>query len=204
MATDFAESTAPDCKGDLKSNSRLDTDYPLRVLYCGVCSLPTEYCEYMPDVAKCRQWLEKNFPNEFAKLSVVAFLNLENSPKQDPGIGEGQGTSGEEEEKKKQKRGGRGQIKQKKKTVPQKVTIAKIPRAKKKYVTRVCGLATFEIDLKEAQRFFAQKFSCGASVTGEDEIIIQGDFTDDIIDVIQEKWPEVDDDSIEDLGEVKK
>lgn len=97
-----------------------------------------------------------------------------------------------------------------------------------------------EIDLKEAQRFFAQKFSCGASVTGEDEIIIQGDFTDDIIDVIQEKWPEVsiwnmciyrnkllkqvpsvlvdnhnswnviifilqvDDDSIEDLGEVKK
>nr|5ONS_B Chain B, Density-regulated protein [Homo sapiens] len=28
-----------------------DADYPLRVLYCGVCSLPTEYCEYMPDVA---------------------------------------------------------------------------------------------------------------------------------------------------------
>ena len=61
-----------------------------------------------------------------------------------------------------------------------------------------------EIDLKEAQRFFAQKFSCGASATGEDEIIIQGDFTDDIIDVIQEKWLEVHDDSIEDLGEVKK
>ncbi|KAA0704240.1 Density-regulated protein [Triplophysa tibetana] len=112
--------------------------------------------------------------------------------------------AGEEEEKKKQKRGGRGQIKQKKKTVPQKATIAKIPRAKKKYVTRVCGLATFDIDLKEAQRFFAQKFSCGVSVTAEDEIIIQGDFTDDIIEVIQEKWPEVDDDSIDDLGEVKK
>ncbi|XP_025914473.1 density-regulated protein isoform X1 [Apteryx rowi] len=206
MATDVAEPVVPDCKGDLRSGARSDADYPLRVLYCGVCSLPTEYCEYMPDVTKCRQWLEKNFPDEFAKLTV------ENSPKQEAGVGEGQGTAGEEEEKKKQKRGkvyivdcgGRGQIKQKKKTVPQKVTIAKIPRAKKKYVTRVCGLATFEIDLKEAQRFFAQKFSCGASVTGEDEIIIQGDFTDDIIDVIQEKWPEVDDDSIEDLGEVKK
>ncbi|KAK4813171.1 hypothetical protein QYF61_014002 [Mycteria americana] len=170
MATDVAEPVVPDCRGDVRSGARSDADYPLRVLYCGVCSLPTEYCEYMPDVTKCRQWLEKNFPDEFAKLTV----------------------------------GGRGQIKQKKKTVPQKVTIAKIPRAKKKYVTRVCGLATFEIDLKEAQRFFAQKFSCGASVTGEDEIIIQGDFTDDIIDVIQEKWPEVDDDSIEDLGEVKK
>ncbi|NXG52033.1 DENR protein, partial [Psilopogon haemacephalus] len=194
MATDVAEPVVPDCRGDVRSGPRSDGDYPLRVLY--FCSLPTEYCEYMPDVTKCRQWLEKNFPDEFAKLTV------ENSPKQETGVGEGQGTAGgEEEEKKKQKR---GKIKQKKKTVPQKVTIAKIPRAKKKYVTRVCGLATFEIDLKEAQRFFAQKFSCGASVTGEDEIIIQGDFTDDIIDVIQEKWPEVDDDSIEDLGEVKK
>lgn len=53
----------------------------------------------MPDVAKCRQWLEKNFPNEFAKLTV------ENSPKQETGISEGQGPVGEEEEKKKQKRG---------------------------------------------------------------------------------------------------
>lgn len=34
------------------------------------CVLFPQYCEYMPDVAKCRQWLEKNFPNEFAKLTV--------------------------------------------------------------------------------------------------------------------------------------
>ncbi|KAG2470606.1 density-regulated protein [Erpetoichthys calabaricus] len=195
--TENTESGSPENRVDRKAPVNLDAKYPLRVLYCGICSLPTEYCEYMPEPAKCRQWLEKNFPDEFKRLS------LGNSPKQDAGDGDAP-TAGEEEEKKKQKRGGRGQIKQKKKTVPQKVTIAKIPRAKKKYVTRVCGLATFEIDLKEAQRFFAQKFSCGASVTAEDEIIIQGDFTDDIIEVIQEKWPEVDDDSIEDLGEVKK
>lgn len=60
------------------------------------------------------------------------------------------------------------------------------------FVLNVNSSLTFaDIELKEAQRFFAQKFSCGASVTAEDEIIIQGDFTDDIIDVIQEKWPEV-------------
>ncbi|KPP60440.1 density-regulated protein-like, partial [Scleropages formosus] len=194
--TENAESGSPENKVDRRPGNS-DAMYPLKVLYCGVCSLPTEYCEYMPEPAKCRQWLEKNFPDEFAKMTV------ESAPKQDTGGGDAP-PAGEEEEKKKQKRGGRGQIKQKKKTVPQKVTIAKIPRAKKKYVTRVCGLNTFDIDLKEAQRFFAQKFSCGASVTGEDEIIIQGDFTDDITDVIQEKWPEVDDDSIEDLGEVKK
>ncbi|KAJ6656710.1 hypothetical protein lerEdw1_003597 [Lerista edwardsae] len=200
MAMDATDSVAFDCKGDQRCIARTEADYPLRVLYCG---------------GKCWGW-------------GLLIANRDSSPKQESGIGEGQGTTGEEEEKKKQKRGkikttdyfqagcaylcvflfclpgGRGQIKQKKKTVPQKVTIAKIPRAKKKYVTRVCGLATFGIDLKEAQRFFAQKFSCGASVTGEDEIIIQGDFTDDIIEVIQEKWSEVDDESIEDLGEVKK
>uniref|UniRef100_A0A673KJC2 Density-regulated protein n=1 Tax=Sinocyclocheilus rhinocerous TaxID=307959 RepID=A0A673KJC2_9TELE len=161
--TENAESGLPENKVD---RADPDAKYPLKVLYCGVCSLPVEYCEYMPEPAKCKQWLEKNFPDVFAKLTL--------------GGGGGEAPLvGEEEEKKKQKR---GQIKQKKKTVPQKVTIAKIPRAKKKYVTRVCGLATFDIDLKEAQRFFAQKFSCGVSVTAEDEIIIQGDFTDDIMD----------------------
>ncbi|XP_019908558.1 density-regulated protein isoform X1 [Esox lucius] len=198
--TENAETGSPEHKGDYHGGADPDTKYPMKVQYCGVCSLPTEYCEYMPEPAKCRQWLEKNFPDVFARMSVGP---VGNTPKQDTGGGEAPPV-GEEEEKKKQKRGGRGQIKQKKKTVPQKITIAKIPRAKKKYVTRVCGMNTFDIDLKEAQRFFAQKFSCGASVTAEDEIIIQGDFTDDIIDVIQEKWPEVDDDSIDDLGEVKK
>ena len=38
-------------------------------------------------------------------LIRVLFLHLENSPKQEAGISEGQGTAGEEEEKKKQKRG---------------------------------------------------------------------------------------------------
>ena len=50
---------------------------------------------------------------------------------------------------------------------------------------------TVDIDLKKASKSFAQHFSCGSSVTGEDEIVIQGDVTDDIIDYIQEKWPEV-------------
>ena len=48
-----------------------------------------------------------------------------------------------------------------------------------------------DIDLKKASKSFAQHFSCGSSVTGEDEIVIQGDVTDDVIDFIQEKWPEV-------------
>ncbi len=47
------------------------------------------------------------------------------------------------------------------------------------------------IELKKASKSFAQHFSCGSSVTGDDEIVIQGDVSNDIIDFIQNKWPEV-------------
>lgn len=42
-----------------------------------------------------------------------------------------------------------------------------------------------------AAKFFGQRFACGSSVTGEDEIVIQGDVKDELFDVIPEKWPEV-------------
>lgn len=48
-----------------------------------------------------------------------------------------------------------------------------------------------DIDLKTASKFFATKFSCGSSVTGDDEIVIQGDVKDELFDIIPEKWPDV-------------
>jgi density-regulated protein DRP1 len=44
------------------------------------------------------------------------------------------------------------------------------------------------IDLKTAARFFSSRFACGSSVTGVDEIVIQGDVKDELIDIIPEKW----------------
>lgn len=48
-----------------------------------------------------------------------------------------------------------------------------------------------DIDLKDASKLFGQKMACGASVTGDDEIVIQGDVKDDLFDLITEKWPQV-------------
>ena len=48
-----------------------------------------------------------------------------------------------------------------------------------------------DIDLKKAAKLFAQKYSCGSSLTGPDEIVIQGDVLDDLLEFIPEKWPEV-------------
>jgi len=163
--------------------------YPITVQYCGNCSMPIEYCEYYPDYEKCKIWLEKNLPTEFENLKV------------DDGDG-----AGGEDDKKRQKRGGKGMMKAKKNKddAPKKVCVSRAPRGKKKSVTVVTGLSTFDIDLKVAAKFFGTKFACGSSVTGDDEIVIQGDVKDELFDIIPEKWPEIDEDSIDDLGDQKR
>ncbi|XP_071544195.1 density-regulated protein homolog isoform X2 [Panulirus ornatus] len=164
-------------------------EYPLNVTYCGNCTMPIEYCEYYPGYDKCKQWLEKNLPDMFQKLMD----------------GGGGSEEGGDEEKKRQKRGGKGMVKAKKKAEegPRKVVVFVAPRGKKRN-TVVTGLKTFNIDLKVAAKFFGTKFACGSSVTGDDEIVVQGDIKDDLLYLIPEKWSEIDDDSIEDGGEHKR
>lgn len=71
-------------------------------------------------------------------------------------------------------------------------------------MTNYNNLTCTGIDLKAATKFFGTKFACGSSVTGEDEIVIQGDVKDELFDIIPEKWPEIDEDFIEDLGDQKR
>uniref|UniRef100_A0A1B0A0W2 Density-regulated protein n=1 Tax=Glossina pallidipes TaxID=7398 RepID=A0A1B0A0W2_GLOPL len=172
----------------LKLGPREGITYPLMVKYCGNCSMPIEYCEYYPEYEKCKAWLEKNLPEQFERVKL-----------------EEETGDGGDDDKKRQKRGGKGLMKIKKKEeVTKRITLSRAPRGKKKSVTVVTGLHTFEIDLKVAAKFFGTKFACGSSVTGEDEIVIQGDVKDDLFDVIPDKWPEIDVDLIEDLGDQKR
>ncbi|XP_014285408.1 density-regulated protein homolog [Halyomorpha halys] len=164
--------------------------YPLDVSYCGNCSLPLEYCEYQNDYENCKEWLKKNLPSEYAKLIDLG------------------GGEGSNEDKKRQKRGGRaigkGKSTKKEKEGDRQVCVYRAPRGKKKSVTVVTGLALFGIDLKVAAKFFGTRFACGSSVTGEDEIVIQGDVKEDLIEVIPEKWDCVEESMIEDLGDMKR
>jgi len=159
--------------------------YPLSVVYCGNCGLPPEYCEYFPDYERCRKWLEDNLPAQLQNVALGA---------------------GEELKSGRQKRGGKGLVKTKKagKSGPKRICVFRAPRGKKKSVTVITGLGASGIDLKVAAKFFGSKFACGSSVTGEDEIVIQGDVKDDLFDVLPEKWPEIDEDCIDDLGDQKR
>lgn len=64
-----------------------DVKYPIKVVYCGECGLPVEYCDFYPDYDKCRAWLERNFPDEFEKL-----LNINEQKTGKPGEAKDEGT----------------------------------------------------------------------------------------------------------------
>lgn len=72
------------------------------------------------------------------------------------------------------------------------VTIKRIERNKRKYVTAVSGLEAFGLDLKRVAKEMGKKFATGASVTkvasGGEEITVQGDLSDDIFDWLLESY----------------
>uniref|UniRef100_A0A0N5AKT3 Density-regulated protein n=1 Tax=Syphacia muris TaxID=451379 RepID=A0A0N5AKT3_9BILA len=161
---------------------------------CLECSMPLEYCEYSGKPEKCRQWLEANLPEQVQKLQIISSDEIVDS------------------EKKHQKRGGKGSksssekntASKKKNSEPAKITLQRALRGRNKSVTVIKGLASYDVDLKAAAKFFAGRFACGSSVTGADEIVVQGDIKDELFDIICEKWPNIDEDSIEDLADQKR
>ncbi len=102
--------------------------------YCGNCTLPFEFCENYPDYEGCKNWLAKNMPDQFEKLSVG-------------GAEGGAGGEGAEGESKRQKRGGKGMVKAKKKEadIDKRIILSMAPRGKKKAVTVVQAVLRIRI-----------------------------------------------------------
>lgn len=71
------------------------------------------------------------------------------------------------------------------------VYIKRVERNKRKYVTVVTGLEAFGLENKKVAKDFGKKFATGASVSkvasGGEEIVVQGDLSDDIEEFILEK-----------------
>jgi hypothetical protein len=44
------------------------TTKPLTPHYCGICTLPTEYCEFGTSISKCKTWLEENDKEEYQRI----------------------------------------------------------------------------------------------------------------------------------------
>ncbi|KAG7570993.1 hypothetical protein FFLO_01087 [Filobasidium floriforme] len=159
---------------------------PVTVVYCNVCSLPAEYCEFGSSISKCKTWLEEQDPQLFAKLygedaikEKIGTLSLSAQEKLE--------AEADKAERKAEKRAET----EKKKKAAAKVTIKREARTKRKTLTCIHNLEAFGIDLKKAAKFFAQRFATGSSVSknpqGQDEIVIQGDVWEEVRDLLIEQ-----------------
>lgn len=198
-------------------NGPLESEkYPVQVRYCTDCSFPLDYADYSP-VKNC-SCKEELLSEQLDKVKIVGGIGS-NAIHGAAGSGDATAAttaSGDDDDevvgedgKKRQKRGGKTASKSVAKAKkelhgPSEIRIYTAPRGKKKFVTVVSGLGKNGIDLKVAAKVFGTKFACGSSVSGDDEIVIQGDVKDDLIDLIPEKWPQIDEDLIEDDGEHKR
>ncbi|KAJ8454617.1 hypothetical protein ONZ51_g9566 [Trametes cubensis] len=158
---------------------------PVQVIYCQVCSFPVEYCEFGSSLTRCKEWLQKTnqqlydkYYSEEALQAKIGTLSLEAQEKLE-----------KDTAKKEAKAEAKAETALKKKMAST-VTIKRIERNKRKHVTSIHGLENFDVDLKKAAKFFAQKFATGASVTknpqGLDEIVVQGDVSGEIVEMIED------------------
>ncbi|KAH9049620.1 density-regulated protein DRP1 [Lactarius hengduanensis] len=155
---------------------------PVQMFYCGVCTYPPEYCEFGNSLSKCKEWLQAQHPDLYEKYySDVALKAKLGTISQ-----EAQSRLEEETIKKEAKANAKADAARKKKLV----IIKRIERNKRKFVTSIRGLEAFGVDLKKAAKLFAQRFATGGSVTknaaGIDEIVVQGDVSQEIYDMIAE------------------
>ena len=148
--------------------------FPVKVKYYGDCGLPLEYVEYLPDALR-DQALEVF--TGYLQCVTSSYSDRFQEAKNDDGLSDVMKdmTVDESSDKKKQKRGGKAAVKAKKKVEPGDVKVGRVSRGKKKSVTHITGLLTYEIDLKKTAKLFGGKFACGTSSNEKaDEIVIQG------------------------------
>ncbi|KAK8975763.1 hypothetical protein V6N11_057603 [Hibiscus sabdariffa] len=157
---------------------------PVKVLYCTICSLPAEYCEFGPDFEKCKPWLINNAPELYPHLLKEANeKEAEKVSEQLQSIGVSSSadgaassarpgnTSSSKQEDVKRLPGGK--IKKKEK---QEVVIEKVVRNRRKCITIVKGLDLFGIKLSDASKKLGKKFATGAGRPKRSKLMFKGTY----------------------------
>ncbi|KAF4547625.1 Translation initiation factor SUI1 [Elsinoe fawcettii] len=176
---------------------------PRQVTYCGVCTLPPEYCEFGGTTKKCEDWLKSKDPGLHSKLysadtiaSNLSALSVDAQKR------------AEKDAQKKAAKAEAAEAREAERVAEAKVIIKRVERNKRKYVTTISGLEQHGLDLKKISKEMGKKFATGASVTkipsGGEEITIQGDLSDDVFDWLLEVHPDVPEDNIELVEDKKK
>ncbi|CAK4028478.1 Translation machinery-associated 22 [Lecanosticta acicola] len=174
-----------------------------KVVYCGVCSLPPEYCEYGGTTKKCADWLLSNHPDLHSKLYSEEALSQNLST-----LSVDAQKRAEKDAQKKAAKAEAQEARESERRATSKVYIKRVERNKRKFVTEISGLEAFGLDLKKVAKEFGKKFATGSSVTktaaGGEEITVQGDVSDEVQDWLVDNHEQIPEDNIELIEDKKK
>ncbi|CDM30007.1 hypothetical protein DTO013E5_8293 [Penicillium roqueforti] len=155
------------------------------VVYCGVCTLPPEYCEFGGTAKKCEEWLKDNESDLWDKLYSEDALNANLST-----LSVSAQERAAKDAAKKEAKAAASEARDSERKAASKIQIKRVERNKRKYVTVVIGLEVFGLENKKIAKDLGKKFATGSSVTrspaGVEEITVQGDVSDDLHDWLLE------------------
>ncbi|KAJ5131673.1 hypothetical protein N7448_005831 [Penicillium atrosanguineum] len=176
------------------------------IVYCGVCTLPPEYCEFGGTAKKCEDWLKEKHSDLWEGLystdAVTANLSTLSVSAQERAA---------KDAAKKEAKAAQSEARDAEKKAASKVLIKRVERNKRKYVTVLLGLEVFGLENKKIAKDLGKKFATGSSMTrspaGAEEITVQGDVSDDVrewlLEVHGDKVPAANIELIEDKKKKK-
>ncbi|KAL2216869.1 translation machinery-associated protein 22 [Thermoascus aurantiacus ATCC 26904] len=175
-----------------------------RIVYCGVCSLPPEYCEFGGTVKKCEEWLKNNHPDMHERLYSEEALNASFSS-----LSVEARERAAKDAAKKEAKAALAETREAQRKAAAKVQIKRVERNKRKFVTVVSGLEVHGLDNKKVAKDLGKKFATGSSVTksptGAEEITVQGDVSEEIHDWLVEVYgKQIPEENIEIVEDKKK
>ncbi|KAL4953026.1 translation initiation factor SUI1 [Aspergillus filifer] len=157
------------------------------VTYCGVCTLPPEYCEFGGTAKKCQEWLKDEEPEFYQRLysgeAISANLSTLSVSVQERAA---------KDAAKKEAKAAAAEARDAERRATSKVQIKRVERNKRKHVSVVTGLEVYGLENKKVAKDLGKKFATGSSVTksasGIEEITVQGDVCEDIKEWLLENF----------------
>ncbi|KAL4943958.1 hypothetical protein BDV06DRAFT_122832 [Aspergillus oleicola] len=157
------------------------------VTYCGVCTLPPEYCEFGGTAKKCQEWLQDNEPELYQRLYSDEVISANLST-----LSVSVQERAAKDAAKKEAKAAAAEARDAERRATSKVQIKRVERNKRKHVSVVTGLEIYGLENKKVAKDLGKKFATGSSVTksasGIEEITVQGDVCEDIKEWLLENF----------------
>ncbi|PWY65019.1 eIF1-like protein [Aspergillus sclerotioniger CBS 115572] len=174
------------------------------VLYCGVCTLPPEYCEFGGTAKKCEDWLKDSHPDMYQQLYSEEALSTNLAT-----LSVSARERAAKDAAKKEAKAAAAEARDAERKAVSKVQIKRVERNKRKHVTVVTGLDIYGLENKKVAKDLGKKFATGSSMTrsagGTEEITVQGDVSEEIKEWLLEAYgKEIPEANIELIEDKKK